>query len=119
MNYFSKFSFLGKQHIKDILEDVSDITDNWENLGIALGLHDTTLTKIKKECGGKVDECKRHIITAWIDQQDMVQKACPPSWKGLAAAIRGKLVNNYRLAGEIAVKHNVIGFDRSQSISYT
>ena len=57
----------------------------------------------------------RRIITAWIGQQDMVQKPCPP-WKGLAAAIRGKLVNNYRLAAE---KHNVVGFDRSQSISYT
>ena len=60
MNYFSKFSFVGKQHIKDILEDVSDITDNWENLGMELGLHDTTLMKIKKESGGKVDECKTH-----------------------------------------------------------
>lgn len=27
------YNYVGKEHIKDILEDLYDITDNWESLG--------------------------------------------------------------------------------------
>ena len=43
-----------------------------KKLGLALGLHYPTLTSIESYRHYKVDECWMDMLSAWIEQQDMV-----------------------------------------------
>ena len=58
---------------------------NWMDLGLALGVLYPTLQKINSEKHGKVDDCRREMLAAWLRQQDDVDT---PSWSVLRTALR-------------------------------
>ena len=58
---------------------------NWMDLGLALGVLYPTLQKIDSEKHGKVDDCMREMLAAWLKQQDDVDT---PSWSVLKTALR-------------------------------
>ena len=42
----------------------------WQSLGLALGVHYSTLEKIDVRYNGDVEKCKREMIAVWLEQQD-------------------------------------------------
>ena len=70
--------------VKNFLKRVND----WQSLGLQLGLLYPTLNKIEIDYRGKVEQCKTEMIAAWLNQQDNVLKVGVPSWSVLKAALR-------------------------------
>ena len=72
---------------------------SWKNLGLALGLHYPTLQKIEKEQLGRIDDCVREMLAAWLQQADDVSQYGAPSWSVLKAAL--KRIGENVLAGQL------------------
>ena len=72
---------------------------NWKDLGLALGLLYSTLQKIEKCESEEVDDCKREMLAAWLQQQDNVSQRGIPSWSVLQTAL--KIIGENELANEI------------------
>ena len=62
--------------------------NDWQSLGLQLGLLYPTLTKIETDNRGIVDQCKKAMIAAWLKQHDNVLQVGVPSWSVLRAALR-------------------------------
>ena len=60
---------------------------SWKNLGLALGLHYPTLQKIEREQLGRIDDCVREMLAAWLQQADDVSQYGTPSWTVLRTAL--------------------------------
>ena len=62
--------------------------NNWKELGLQLGLLLLpTLEKIDREQQGRISDCKIHMLSAWLKQQDNVAQKGVPSWNVLRAAL--------------------------------
>ena len=70
--------------VKDTLKRVND----WQSLGLQLGLLYPTLEQIETDNRGKVEQCKTKMIAAWLKRQDNVLKVGVPSRSVLKAALR-------------------------------
>ena len=70
--------------VKNTLKKVND----WQSLGLQLGLLYPTLEEIETDNRGKVEQCKTKMIAAWLKRQDNVLKVGVPSWSVLKAALR-------------------------------
>ena len=86
------------EDLGDVYEAVHDVVD-WKRLGLKLGLHYPTLTKIRNDQRDQTDNCKMEMLSAWLNQQDSVPQKGVPSWSVLQAALR-KIGEN-ELASEI------------------
>lgn len=95
--------YIDTDHASDVLEAIGDISE-WKPLGLALGLHISTLSKISVQYKD-VQSCKYEVVSAWLMRKDMVIKKCPPSWKSLVTAVNGNLVMYPHLAKKIAMSH--------------
>ena len=73
--------------------------NNWQSLGLELGLLYPTLTRIEKEQRGLVDKCKTEMLAAWLQQQDNVAVTGVPSCALLKAAL--EKIDENQLASEI------------------
>ena len=60
----------------------------WRDLGLELGLHYSTLEKIRSQQRDNIDDCKIDMLSAWLRQQDDVSQRGVPSWSVLQAALR-------------------------------
>ena len=81
--------------IKMALKDFND----WQSLGLQLGLIHPTLKRIEEEQRGVIDKCKTEMLAAWLQQQDNVAKRGHPSCAVLKKALRN--IAEYKLASEI------------------
>ena len=70
--------------VKDTLNRVND----WQSLGLQLGLLYPTLEKIETDNRGIVEQCKTKMIAAWLKRQDNVLQVGVPSWSVLKKALR-------------------------------
>ena len=70
-----------------MLKAVSELT-RWRSLGLQLGLHYSTLDKIRSQQRDNIDDCKMEMLSAWLRQQDDVFPNKVPSWSVLRAALR-------------------------------
>ena len=73
--------------------------NEWFNLGLALGLQQPTLHRIRDQHQPK--DHKREMLTKWLNQVD----GCRPSWKALVEALRSCNVKSYAVADEIEQAH--------------
>ena len=73
--------------------------NDWQSLGLALGLLYPTLKRIEEEKRGAIDKCKTEMIVAWLLQQDNVCKNGVPSWAVLRKAL--KKIEENQLASTI------------------
>ena len=73
--------------------------NKWQSLGLQLGILQPTLEKIEKEQRGDIDECKRKMLTAWLQQKDNVAVTGVPCCDVLKAALRK--IGEKQLASEI------------------
>ena len=65
-----------------------NVSDNWQNLGLALGLSYHTLKNIKTSERDVADQCMREMIAAWLARNDNVPKIGIPSWSVLEEALK-------------------------------
>ena len=61
--------------------------NNWQYLGLELGLLYPTLERIDEEQRGVIEECKMKMLAAWLQQQDSVTDNGVPSWLTLKTAL--------------------------------
>ena len=83
--------------VKMLLKDLN----NWQSLGLELGLLYTTLKRIEEEQQRVINKCKTEMLAAWLQQQDNVAKKGVPSWSTLKMALMN--INEKRLAYSIVI----------------
>lgn len=88
--------------IPDVLRELSEITNDWFNLGFALNLKDSTLSSIETD-KKTVDERKREMVRSWLRQKD----GCKPSWQALVIALEDRLVKRRDVAEQIKQKYKI------------
>ena len=69
--------------VKMTLKNLND----WQSLGLALGLLYPTLERIEMEQRGNITMCKTKMLAAWLQQQDNVSQNGVPSWSVLRTAL--------------------------------
>ena len=75
--------------MKRFLKYVND----WQSLGLELGLLYPTLERIEEEQRGVIDKCKTKMLAAWLQQRGMISQHGAPSWSVLRTAL-GKIGEN-------------------------
>ena len=88
----------------DDLADVKRLLKNfndWQSLGLELGLLYTTLKRIEEEQQRVISKCKTEMLAAWLQQQDNVAKKGVPSWSTLKTALMN--IDENELADEITI----------------
>ena len=68
--------------------DAVDGLNEWNMLGLNLGLHYSTLMKIKNDHQNMTDMCTMAMLAAWLKQRDDVYQIGSPSWTILQNALR-------------------------------
>ena len=81
-----------------VLEAITPVVD-WPYLGLALGIEKYQLDIIENENRGKVKDCKKAMISLWLDTADNT------SWQCLVKALQSPLVEETSLADDIAMKY--------------
>ena len=94
--YFSTVTDI--RQVNHILRNVND----WQSLGIELGLEYSTLESIRSDKLNVSSECKLATIDAWLRQQD---NASTPSWAVLQAALRE--IGENKAADHIGVSNSM------------
>ena len=69
--------------VKKLLKNLND----WQSLGLELGLLYPTLKRIEEEQRGVINKCKTEMLAAWLQQQDNVARKGVPSWLTLKTAL--------------------------------
>ena len=64
-----------------------ELLNDWQSLGLALGLLYPTLERIEEEQRGAIEKCKTKMIAAWLQRHDNVSKNGDPSWAVLKTAL--------------------------------
>ena len=87
----------GGSDLVPVLKAIISVVD-WHSLGLELGLEKYQLDIIDHDNRGKVEDCKKAMISLWLD----TDKA---SWQCLVRALVSPLVGKTDLAVEIAKQH--------------
>ena len=94
---FFNLIITGGSDLVPVLRAIISVVD-WHSLGLELGLEKYQLDIIDHDNRGKVEDCKKTMISLWLD----TDKA---SWQCLVRALVSPLVGKTDLAGEIAKQH--------------
>ena len=84
--------------MKKFLKNVND----WQSLGLELGLLYPTLKRIKKEQREDINDCMMEMLATWLQQQDNVSQVGAPSWSVLQTALRN--IEENKLADTITTQ---------------
>ena len=90
--------YTGIDDLFDVKMTLKNLND-WQSLGLALGLLYPTLERIEEEQRGAIEKCKTKMIAAWLQQQDNVCKNGDPSWVVLRTAL--EKIGERQLASEL------------------
>ena len=88
--------FAGIDDLFPVLKAIVDVSDKWLMLGLALGLKQPTLDRIKTD-NGNSDLRKYEMMKEWLNGTD----GCKPSWAELVKALREELVAHRAIADTI------------------
>ena len=66
--------------VKTALKNLND----WQSLGLDLGLYYPTLERIEEEQQKAIEKCKTKMIAAWLRRQDNARN---PSWEELRTSL--------------------------------
>ena len=81
-----------------VLSSISTLTGEWFNLGLALGLSNSTLNTIEHNNPRDARRCLTEMVNDWLHNSQ-------PSWRQLVSALRSPLVNRIDIANIIATQH--------------
>ena len=90
--------FAGIEDLHDVLIMLNDVSERWQELGLALGVFQPTLDNIRADYR-YVNDCKREMLKHWLNQE----VNC--NWKSLAEALRSPTVNHKPIADAIEKKY--------------
>ena len=87
------FADLPQPQLKDLMEIVGvDLQAEWESVGLGLGLEQSTLDTIRKDCSGDSSACMRRVFAKWGNGQTSQY-----SWKTIAEVVCSRTVNKPNL----------------------
>ena len=75
--------------------------NEWNMLGVQLGLRYSTLKRIRHDHHDKTDMCKMEMLAEWLQQNYNVPLNGVPTWSVLQAALRS--MGEKKLASRIVV----------------
>ena len=75
----------GIDDLNDVLTHLSDTFNQWQLLGLKLGISYTRLDNIETEQRGMVQSCLMKMLAAWLKRMD---KAVNPTWKKLIESLK-------------------------------
>ena len=93
-------SITGNADLANIKAALKDLND-WQSLGLELGLTYSTLNRIEEEQRGVIVKCKTKMLAAWLRQQDNVAERGLPSCDTLKVALRN--IGENKLAHELKI----------------
>ena len=85
-----------------VLCELEGIAEEWFDLGLCLGLKNSTLKAIE-ENESKVAKCKREMVISWLRMKDN----STPSWQALVSALKKPIVGRRDIACQIKKTHMV------------
>ena len=88
-----------KPKLKDLLEELVDISDKWHGLGLQLGLNEGALKGINSDHPKNSQDCLRETLRTWLDVEPRA------TWHTLCAALRRKTVGAETLASSLVAKY--------------
>ena len=86
----------GVDDLFPVLKTIADVSEKWQMLGLALGLKQPTLNRIKTD-NGNSDSRKYEMVREWLKRTD----GCRPSWAKLVKALREEIVGHRDIADKI------------------
>ena len=78
-----------------ILQLLADISDQWEEIGLAIDIPQYVLTSLRMSPKSNIVKLSQ-VLQYWMDTQ-----FSPVTWEKIISAIEGPIVNNKRKAKEI------------------
>ena len=84
--------------LKNVYEDLINISHQWYDLGLQLELEEGTLKTIKSD-NPESQHCLRETLSTWLKTDPR------PSWQTLCAALRSRTVGAEKLAGDLEAKY--------------
>ena len=78
--------YTGIADLADVKKFLKNLND-WQSLGLELGLLYPTLESIEEEQRGVIEKCKMKMLAAWLQQHDQVSRKGVPSWSTLKTAL--------------------------------
>ena len=75
--------------------------NNWQSLGLKLGLLYPRLERIEEEQHGDVNKCTMKMLAVWLQRQDNVSQVGVPSWSALQTALKN--IGENELADTITI----------------
>ena len=97
--------------IIDRLVDVIDLLKRcgfpetkWDDLGLRLGLLQTTLEAIERNNHGDVSRCLTRCLSQWLRRADNVDSRGGATWDSLSTALRS--INEVAVADELSESIN-------------
>ena len=73
-----------------------DVQAEWENVGLGLGLEQSTLDTIRSDCGRDASRCMRNVFTQWKNSVSSEY-----SWRNLAVVLCSRTLNKAGLLPQI------------------
>ena len=85
--------------LKNVYEDLIDISHKWYDLGLQLELEEGTLENIKSDNPESAQHCLREMLSTWLKNERR------PTWQTLCAALRSRTVGAEKLASDLEAKY--------------
>lgn len=103
MHFVTNFHFtIGSKDLDKVIKGLQRLQfafSEWRELGLQLGLYDSTIKDIDEECRGVPKKCLPECLAAWLREEDKVRDKGAPSWTALAQGMDD--IGNHRIAAEI------------------
>ena len=97
--------------------ELTPVSADWKNIGIALRLPIATLNWIHAENGGRPSDCLTSMVTQWLKRNYKVEKFGEPTWHWLVQVVGDPAGGaDMALARKIARRHKAGG--RSSGYKY-
>ena len=93
-----------------MISELTPVSANWKNIGIALRLNPNTLDSIQADNNNDSNACLTSVVTEWLKRNYKVEKFGEPSWQWLVKAVGDPGGGaNMALARDIARRHKAAG----------
>ena len=107
-----------------VFDDLIDVKQHltglkkWLDLGLELGLFESTLKQIKLRHRENTDECLKEMLTSWLKREDDVRIKGEVNWATLVTALRSHTVNENGIADAIADKYELKSLTQYSNVDF-
>lgn len=94
------YLYLDTYELSDVKRHLKGLK-RWFDLGLELGLFQSTLQQIKLRYRENSRPCSEEMLTSWLKQEDGVRKKGGANWPTLVSALRTPTVDENDIADAI------------------